>query len=478
MKNKIKTKKKTKVKKSKGKDKSKKNFIETLKTFWNNKVIRKRIFFTAGIILLYRLLANVPPPGIDIESFVSVFKDNPLTNIFTLATGGRLDNPSLVMIGLGANVNASIIIQLLSTVIPKLEELSKEGASGRQILNQYTRFLTIPLSIIQAIVIYVLLSRSSTFVGQDVGIDVVSFVATVSAGSLVLMWLGELISENGIGNGSSVIIAFSIISSLPTLIKTDIESVYPIIDSFRAGNIALWELLTARDFLYIYGLIIGLVAMVVILVLMSEAVRKITIQYARRGTGRQTNYLPLQINQAGVVPIIFASAILTFPSIVSQFFINIFDEGTALYNFANLFIAEDSPLAFLSNVSSIEYNILYFILIIAFTFFYTFVILKPSETAENLKKSGGFIPGIRPGKSTEKYITGIMIRLATIGSLFLAFITIVPSIARTQLTFTTQRIGILSGIGGTSLLIVVSVILSVYRQLKSMKVEKSYDQFR
>lgn len=439
----------------------------------SNPVVRSKVFFTVGAVVLYRFLANVPPPGIDVDAFAEIFKDNPLSNIFTLATGGRLDNPSVVMIGLGAYINASIIIQLLGSVIPKLEELKKEGARGREIMNQYTSYLAIPLSIIQAIVVYILMSRSSGFISQEIDLGVIAFVAVVSAGSLVLMWLGSLISEYGIGNGTSIIITFSIISSLPGLIKNDIQGVYPIIESFANGQISFMEMLTAPDLLILYGVIIGLTLMIVLIVYMNEGIRKISIQYARSGTGRGNNYLPIRINQSGVMPIIFASAILSFPSIIGQFLIGIFDQGSRMYS-----IIDSMNSSFLSDFSSIGYNVLYFIMIIAFTFFYTFVIQKPSDTADNLKKNGGFIPGIRPGASTHKHLVGIMVRLTTLGALFLSFITIVPTLIRTQLSSTGNNIGILSGIGGTSILIVVSVLLTTYRQIKAMKVSKSYDQYR
>ncbi len=451
-------------------------FFNTLSEYWKNRNIRNRFLFTIGAIILYRILANIPPVGINIGEYTNFFKDNPLTSVFTLATGGNLDNPSLVMVGLGAYINASIIIQLLSTVIPKLEELSKEGQRGRLILSQYTRFLTIPLSILQSIVIYIMLSRgqqSGSLVSSEINLNVISFIASLTAGSLFLMWLGELISEHGIGNGSSILISFAILSTLPSLLLNDLGQVLPVFEAFKSGSISFVQMLTAPTTLYLYGFIIGFILLIVLIVFVNEGIRKITIQYARRTVGRQDNYLPIRVTQAGVMPIIFASAMLTFPGIVAQLLSNTFAVDSVGDKIVKFII--NSPF---SDYGSVQYILLYFFLIIGFTFFYTFIVSKPSETADNLKKSGAFIPGIRPGKTTEKYIIDVMIRLTVVGSLFLAFLAVIPSIARALIGESGGGMGLLSGIGGTSILIMVSVLLSTYRQLSSMKVTKSYDQYR
>lgn len=449
------------------------SLMRGVRDIWVNVSIRKKVLYTVGAIVFYRFLASVPPPGIDIKAFVEVFADNPLTNIFAMATGGRLDNPSLVMIGLGAYINASIIIQLLQTVIPKLEQLSEEGNRGKQVLNQYTRFLAIPLSIMQAIVIYILLSRSSALIGSAITIDVVAFIATISAGSLLLMWLGELISENGVGNGTSVLITFSIISSLPTLFLSDMQNVIPLYNSLIGGQITFNEFIVAPDVIFFLSVIFGLMLAVVLIVQINEGVRKVVVQYARRVIGGKTNFLPIRLVQAGVMPIIFASALLTFPGIITNLLSSSVDPNSRLGS-----IVTGINNSFIGDYNSLGYNIAYFILIIGFTFFYTFVVIKPSQTADNLKKSGGFIPGIRPGLQTEEYIKNVMKRLTTVGALFLALIAILPVFARFMKGIDNNSLGILSGIGGTSILIVVSVILTTYRQIKSMKVTKSYEQYR
>lgn len=448
-------------------------WYEQVEAIFSNPAIKSKIFFTVGMLILYRFMASIPPAGINVDAFVSVFKDNPLTSIFTLATGGSLENPSLVMIGLGAYINASIIVQLLGTVIPKLEELQKEGARGRMILSQYTRYLTIPLSAMQAVVIWVILSRSSIFVSTQFNFDVFTFIVTLTAGSLILMWISELLTEHGIGNGSSLIISFSILSSLPSLIETDIGGIKPIFNTFLQGNIGFIDFLTAPQFLYFLVFLVGFFLIVVMIVFVNEGIRKIPIQYARRTVSITGNFLPLRMTQAGVMPIIFASAILTFPGIIAQVVGSLVSEESRLMGLVN-----GINNSFLSNYNSFGYTATYFFLIIAFTFFYTFVISKPSDTAENLKKSGGFIPGIRPGKSTENYLIQVMIRLTSVGAVFLAFIAVLPTIARVLMGGSSTNIGIMSGIGGTSILIMVSVFLSTYRQINAMKVTRSYTQYK
>jgi preprotein translocase subunit SecY len=452
----------------------KSRIINGILVYLSNPDIRKRLFFTVGVIVLYRFLASIPPAGIDVTNFTSIFKDNPLTSMFTLATGGSLDNPSLVMMGLGAYINASIVIQLLSTVIPKLEQLSKEGQRGKMVMSQYTRILTVPLSILQGIVIYILLSRTSNgLVSTEVDLGVVTFILSVSAGSLFLMWIGEMLTEKGIGNGTSLLISFSILSSLPGLIQTDIQGLTPLFTSFAQGSISLLQLLTSPMMLLLYAVIIGFIILVVLIVYVNEGTRKIAIQYARRTIGRKDNYLPIKVTQAGVLPIIFASSIITFPGIIAQLLANSFAEGTVGFKIVTFIL--NSPL---NQFNSWQYLVLYFVMIIAFTYFYTFVISKPQDTADNLKKSGGFIPGIRPGQQTNSYLIEVMIRLTAIGSVFLAFLAISPSIAKILVGGSGESIGILSGIGGTSILIMVSVLLTTYRKLESMKVTKSYDQYR
>ena len=456
----------------------------TLSSIWNNRELRRKILFTLGLILVFRILASIPLPGIDVSVYNQVFGNNPASNFFTMVTGGRLDNPSVVAIGLGAYINASVILQLLQTVIPKLEELSKEGERGRRVINQYTRLLAIPLNIVQAIVVYAILKNAATSQTSLAGLlanvttlDVVTMVVSLTAGSMVLMWLGELITEKGIGNGTSMIIAIGILAGLPALVSKDFSYIIPDLQLLlKNGNFGV---LVNDNFILLYAVLIGLCIIVWSIVHITEATRKIAIQYANRVRSTQSgnsSYLPLKINQAGVMPVIFASALLSFPQIFASLLIGIQDQNSFLYKVGNWL--NNSPFGSNGAQGSgvIYYEMTYFVLIIVFAFFYTFVTFKPSETAENLKKSAGFIPGIRPGKETEAHITFILIRLTFVGSIFLAAIALIPSVVRLfpqGATLNSVRM-----IGGTSVLIVVGTVIDTIRQMKSVSVSKSYDQFK
>jgi len=421
---------------------------------WNTPDIRRKLLFTLAMLAIFRLLAAIPLPGINGQAFKEFFGDSPFANVFTLVTGGRLDNPSIVAIGLASYINASIVIQLFTSVIPKLEELQKEGERGRQLINQYTRYLTVPLSILQSLVIYsILKNQFPSLVGQPSALEVLTMVATLTAGTILLMWISELITEDGVGNGSSFIIFAGILASLPGLVMRDLD-------------------LVAFDKVLLIGVVVGLLVMVAGIVYVTEATRKIPIQYARRVRGGmmhggQSSYLPLKINQAGVMPVIFAASLLSFPQIIAQFFVSGSSASSVFYK-----LSEKFSLLYTSEYTWL-YNLLYFVLIIAITFFYTFVVLNPNDQADNLKKSGGFIPGIRPGQSTAKYITSVMLRLTFIGAIFLATVALVPSLTRRG-----TQLAILSGIGGTSILIVVGVILDSIRRLKSMVVTRSYEAYQ
>jgi preprotein translocase subunit SecY len=450
------------------------------------KEVQRKIVFTLLVILVYRILATVPLPGIDIKLFNEVFGNNPATNIFTVVTGGRLDDPSVVAIGLGAYINASIIIQLLSTVIPKLEELSKEGERGKRVLNNYTRMLAVPLNIIQAFVIYSIVKNVGQSVPELSGLlanvstlDVVAMVAALTAGSMVLMWLGELITEKGIGNGTSIIIMVSILSVIPRVVTKDFAFISEDIKLlFTNGNL---NVLGNEKFIAVYAVLIGLLFLIVGITFVTEAVRKIAIQYASRVRASQAgqgSFLPLKLNQAGVMPVIFAYSLLTFPQIFAQILTSVTAADSFLYKIGtginNSFLSMNTATSTTQNI--FLYEAALFLLIIFFTFFYTFVTFKPKETADNLKKSGGFIPGMRPGKETEKYITNILIRLSFWGAIFLATVAIIPNLYR--LGTYTQNLNVFSTIGGTSLLIIVGVISDTLRQIKSVAVTRSYEQFK
>ncbi len=479
----------------KNKFQTKKEFVNTsdkdqitIRESLRSPEIRKKLLVTVGLVLVYRVLAAVPLPGIDTALFAEAFGNNPLTNFFSIVTGGRLDNPSVVAIGLGAYINASIVIQLMTTVIPKLEELSKEGERGRAVINQYTRLLAVPLTVVQAIVIYTILKSVTASVPQLAGLldnvtnfDIVTMVVSLTAGSMVLMWLGELITEHGIGNGISIIITISILTVVPNLVMQDFVFLGGDIELLKNGNL---NALLNENFRLVYFVIIGFYLVILSIVYISEAVRKLPIQYARRfrAAGVQATYLPLKLNQAGVMPVIFASAMLAFPQILAQLMITLTDTESVFNKIGNSINNSflGSTTSILAGEDFIKDNIYYLItfsvLIIVFSFFYTFVTYKPSETADNLKKSGAFIPGLRPGKTTQRYITKVLIRLTVVGSIFLAGIAVLPNLAR--LSPQGMNLAILSGIGGTSLLIVVGVILDTIRQMKSLTVTRSYEQYK
>jgi len=456
------------------------SLIDSLK----NKEVQKKLLITFFIILIYRVLAAVPLPGVDMSKlFDSAFGNTPLTSFFTIVTGGRLDNPSIVAIGIGGYINASIILQLLTSVIPKLEDLNKEGERGRRIINQYTRILAVPLSVIQSFVIFSIVKNLPSTTGVDAivdnltTLDIAAMIIALTTGSMILMWLGELISEYGLGNGISIILVVGILSSLPSLFATDFSFIPADWALVLDGN---FHVLLNENFRLLYLILIGIIVIVFFVVFITEAVRKIPIQYARRVHGAQgasKNFLPLKINQAGVMPVIFSSALLSFPQIIAQLLVSSAGTDTWLYSFGTKINESFLVTGFSGSTSDfVWHQSVYVVLIIAFSFFYTFVTYKPSETSDNLKKSGGFIPGLRPGKSTEKFITKVLLRLAFLGSMFLAVIALLPSIVR--LSEQGRNLMVLTGIGGTSLLIVIGVVLDTIRQMKSLTVTNSYDQYR
>lgn len=454
-----------------------------------SKEVQRKTLITLGLITLYRILAAVPLPGMDVSIFAEAFGNNPLTNFFTIITGGRLDSPSVVAIGLGAYINASIIIQLLTTAIPKLEELSKEGQRGRAKLNQYTRILTVPLTVVQAFVIFSVLQNVASSIPEFENLfanistlEIITMISALTAGSMVLMWIGELITEYGIGNGISIIITISILSVVPSLLANDFSFLSQDLELLAEGNL---RVLFNDNMLFFYLFLIGLLIIVATIVYITEAIRKIPIQYARRvrSGAAQNSFLPLKLNQAGVMPVIFASALLTFPQIISQLILNAAENGTLLYRFAttinNSFLVQGLNSVHTGggvSSSQIYYLLTYFFLIVGFSYFYTFVTFKPSETAENLQKSSGFIPGLRPGKMTKKYITNVMIRLTLVGSFFLATLALIPNVI--GLTPQGVNLTVLTGLGGTSILIIVGVVLDTIRQMKAMTVTMSYDQYK
>jgi preprotein translocase subunit SecY len=407
--------------------------------------IRKKIIMTAVILVVFRFIAHVPAAGIDRASLKDLFSGSPLLSLLDVFSGGTLANFSVMALGLSPYINASIIFQLLTFVIPKLEELQKEGEYGQEKLNQYTRILTVPLATLQAFAMYSLL-RNQQVIGSLEFLPLLALVVAMTAGSIFAVWLGDLITEYGIGNGVSFLIFAGIVARLPITLGQQISI-------FRA-----------EDLMKILIFIILAVVVVGLIVFMNEATRRIPINYARRA-GRMTvgsSYLPLRLNQAGVIPIIFAISLVLMPSFVSQFLAA--SDNAQIVSFAG-------KLGELFNPQSLFYNIFYFSLVVGFTYFYTTVVFNPEKISENLKKNGGFIPGIRPGKNTMEYLSKVLNRITLVGALFLGSIAILPSVFQ-------NFVGVANlAIGGTGVLIVVSVVLEVTRDLEAQLVMKRYDAF-
>lgn len=427
-----------------------------LSQIWNSKDLRNKILFSIGIILLYRLIAHIPAPGADLSGLQAISARNELLQMFSLLTGGSTENFSIVLMGISPYINASIIIQLLTVVIPKLENLSKEGEHGRRKINSYTRWLTLPLAFLQSYGMIILLNSQAKIPIVSSISDptvVLPIMITISAGTLLLVWLGEQISERGIGNGISMLIFASIISSIPEMIGKGLFLAQE--DQEKLIPFAVTVLLT-----------IGLITIVI---LVTEAQRKIPLTYAGSGMRSKTQqaFLPIKINQAGMIPIIFAVALISFPSIIGQFLVNARSEwlrnlGTSM---SDLFQAGSTP-----------YLIAYFLLVVAFTFFYVSITFNPVQVAENIQKRGGYIPGIRPGRQTSDYLASVSNKLTLFGAFFLGFIALLPIFL--QFIFTTTALGSVPLlISGAGIIIIVGVVLDLIRQVNAQLVMHDYNKF-
>lgn len=428
-------------------------FIQIFKT----KDLRNRILFTILILVIIRILSHIPVPGVDLDALKDFFNKSKLFGLLDIFSGGTIKNFSIAMMGVAPYINASIIMQLLTHVVPSLENMQKEGGEeGRKKINQWTRWLSVPLAFLQSYGMIMLLRSQGQGLLGDVGaFQLISVILVTATGTILLMWLGELITEKGIGNGISLIIALGIIAGLPSIVQ-NIGVSYVGVSSLTSTII----------------LIAIAVIVIISIVYTNEGNRLVPVSYARRARGNRMyggmdSHLPIKLTTAGVIPIIFALSFMIFPNLISQFFAN---ARTAWIAEAAKWIGK----TFSVSPPTPWYAVAYFILVVAFTFFYTSVIFNPKEISENVQKQGGFIPGIRPGTETTNYLAFIINRITFSGALFLGIIAILPNIID---LFSTAHQSIDTIIGGTGILIVVSVILETVRQIEAQMIMRSYDEY-
>lgn len=411
--------------------------LAKLKILLGDRGMRRRLLVLLGALVVFRLLAAIPIPGVDTARLSEFLFGNQFFGLFNIFSGGGLSNLSIVMLGVGPYITASIIMQLLSMMIPKVKELYQEsGEIGRRTFNQYTRMLSVPFAVLQGLSLLLLFKRQGVLPAMS-AFDMAVNVLVVVAGSMLLMWIGELVTEFGIGNGTSVIIFAGIVASIPT----------------QASQFFFTYSVDNLSNIIMFGLV-G-IAVIAAVVFITEAERPIAITYARQGRTGATGipgastYLPLRLNQAGVIPIIFALSILLFPQLLANIF--------ATSSHETLTQIATGINEFLQNTWS--YAVVYFLLVIIFTYFYTAITFDPKQIAQNLQRSGAFIPGIRPGEATVAHLSTIVTRITLVGSLFLGLVAVLPVVMRAVTGITALSVG------GTALLIVVSVVLDIVKKL-------------
>lgn len=420
-------------------------FFTKIKLAIKDSSLRKRILFVLGALVIFRVMAAVPVPGVDIFRLEQFFSNNQFLGLLNIFSGGGLSSLSIVMLGVAPYITASIIMQLLTMMSSKLKALyHEEGELGKKKFTQYSRLLTIPLAVIQSYG-FIKLLQANSVIGDLSNFDLVSNIIIITAGSVALMWIGELMTEFGIGNGVSLIIFAGIVAGIPTTLSQ-------LAFAFDISQIPLY-----------LGFVFVAVAIVAGVVTVTEAERPIPINYAKRVRGNKvyggvSTYLPLRVNQAGVIPIIFALSILLFPQMIFGFLANVNSDIISRIS--------DAVLGFLQN--GWFYSIFYFILVFLFTYFYTAVTFDPESIATNLQKNGAFIPGIRPGKNTSDYIAKILTRITFVGALFLGLIAVLP-LAMQAITGITAL-----AIGGTALLIAVSVVLDLVKKIDAQVSMREY----
>lgn len=419
-----------------------------LRQLWTVKEVRNSLLFVMAMVAIYRIAAHIPVPGVDTTQLQAFFASNQLLGFVNLFSGGSMDTFSIVALGVGPYITASIIFQLFGMIVPKLEEMQRDGSAGQQKITQYTRLAAVPLALLQAYSMIILLQQSGQgIIGDLSALQYIGIIMTMTAGTMFLMWIGELISERKVGNGISFIIFAGIIANLPTMAQQ-----------------ALLTYDKSQLFTYI-ALAVVAVLTIAVVVFITEGQRNIPVIYAKsmRGTqmaGGAETTLPLRVNMSGVVPIIFAVSMVVFPPMVAQFFINA--KSAWLANGAQ------AVIAFFQNQT--VYGILYFLLVFGFTYFYTSVVFHPERVAENIQKQGGFIPGVRPGNPTAEYLMWVINRITPAGALFLATIAVMPTVIQNFAGLSSLAIG------GTSLLIVVSVVIEMMNQVNAKLTAVEYDK--
>ena len=436
--------------------------IKTIKNAFKTPEVRKRILYTLLLIVIFRLGCYITVPGVDsIALSEAMSSNNGVAGLIDMISGGAFSRFSVFAMSISPYITASIVIQLLAMIIPSLERLTKEGGEeGRKKINAYTKVLTLVLALVEAIGVFVSYKSSGIFINTEF-LTASLVVISLVAGTSILMWLGDEISNKGIGNGISMIIFIGIISGLPSFVKT-LWNMIITVDGFSTTGL-----------LMAIGILIGAIVLIAGVIFIQQAERRVSVQYSKKVVGRkmvgaQSTHIPLKLAMAGVMPIIFASSFLTFPAMIIQIFVNDIETQTGflagLYNFS---------IATSSSSVGIEYAIanalVYLVLIMGFTFFYTYATFNPAEVSNNIKKNGGFVPGIRAGKPTTDYLSSIISKLTWFGGFFLAVIAILPMLLR----FTSLNIAF----GGTSILIVVGVALETVQQLESQLVMRHYKGF-
>lgn len=420
---------------------------ETIKKLWTIREIRNGLLVLIGALVLFRVLAHIPLPGVDVAQLQNFFQSNQFLGLLSFFSGGAIENFSVVSLGVGPYITASIIFQLLTIVIPKLDEMNKDGEAGRARINRWTRYATVPLAILQAVAILTLLRQSPQPILENLTIlGWVTTIAAMTAGSLFLMWIGEIISERKMGNGISLLIFANIVAVLPTRLQQGLLT----FDSSDTVTLVL--------------IAVGFLAMILGVVFVTEGQRNVPVSYAKqirgsRLTGGTTSHLPLRVNMSGVIPIIFAVSFILFPPLIAQFFVRA----------KSAWVVSAAQWVIVTFQNQLVYGILYFVLVVAFTYFYTAIVFRPEEIAENMQKQGGFVPGIRPGQSTVQYLSAIVQRITLAGALFLGAVAVVPLVMQ-QATANQAFV-----IGGTSLLIVVSVVIEIVKQIQAQLQMYAYD---